>query len=162
MIGRQRNVDDARQKIFRWLVETVKAVLSMAVGAATMVAVSCTGIADVLQPFSSDNPQEKPDEVSALVSALKVELGRVEGLADDLECPVEYWVRGKEIDLLRGAMAQEGIDHASELAKFAKLLNNEKTRADEADARAATAEEGLAKIRSLLQPAAPDAAEGNQ
>ena len=153
-------VDDARQKIFRWLVNTLKITLSMLTGAAMTIFASCTGIADVLQPFSSDNPQEKPDEVSALVSALKVELGRVEGLADDLECPVEYWVRGKEIDLLRGAMAQEGIDHASELAKFAKLLNNEKTRADEADARAATAEEGLAKIRSLLQPAAPDAAQG--
>ena len=157
MIGRQRNVvDDARQKIFRWLVETVKAVLSMAVGAATMVAVSCTGIADVLQPFSAETPQEKPNEVSALGT----EVARLKVLADNLECPVEYWVRGHEIDLLRSTMAQESIDHATELEKFVKLLNSEKTRADEADARAAASEADLAKIRSLLQPAA-EAAEGD-
>ena len=112
----------------------------------------------MLQPFSADNPQEKPNEVSALGT----EVARLKVLADDLECPVEYWVRGKELDLLRSTMAQESIDHASELEQFVKLLNSEKTRADEADARAAAAEEGLAKIRSLLQPAAPDAAEGNQ
>ena len=149
--------DEVARRGIRWLVETVKALASMAVGAAMLAAVSCTGIADVLQPFSADNPQEKPDEISELGT----QVARLKVLSDELECPVEYWVRGKEIDLLRAAMAQEGIDHASELVKFAKLLNNEKSRADEADARAEEAEAVVDQFRSLIQPAA-EAAEGNQ
>ena len=104
--------DEVARRGIRWLVETVKITLSMLTGMAMTIFASCTGIADVLQPFSADNPQEKPNEVSALGT----EVARLKVLADDLECPVEYWVRGKEIELLRGAMAQEGIDHAAELA----------------------------------------------
>ena len=148
--------DEVARRGVRWLVETVKITLSMLTGMAMTIFASCTGIADVLQPFSADNPQEKPNEVSAFGT----EVARLRVLVDDLECPVEYWVRGKELDLLRSTMAQESINHSSELAKFAKLLNNEKSRADEADARAAASEADLAKIRSLLQPAA-EAAEGD-
>ena len=142
--------DEVVRRARSWLVDTLKLILSMLIGAAITIFVSCTGIADVLQPFSADNPQEKPDEVSALGT----EVARLKVLTDDLECPVEYWVRGKEIDLLRGAMAQEGIDHASELEQFVKLLNDQKSRADEADARAEEAEAVLDQFRSLIQPAA--------
>ena len=148
--------DEVARRGIRWLVETVKITLSMLTGMAMTIFASCTGIADVLQPFSADNPQEKPDEVSELGT----QVARIKALADDLECPVEYWVRGKEIDLLRAAMAQEGIDHASELEQFAKLLNDEKTRADEADARAEEAEAVVDQFRSLIQPAA-EAAQGD-
>ena len=148
--------DEVARRGIRWLIETVKITLSMLTGMAMTIFASCTGIADVLQPFSADNPQEKPNEVSELGT----QVARLKVLADDLECPVEYWVRGKEIDLLRGAMAQEGIDNAAELAKFAKLLNNEKTRADEAEARAEEAEAVVDQFRSLIQPAA-EAAQGD-
>jgi hypothetical protein len=158
LTGRQRNVvDDARQKIFRWLVNTLKITLSMLTGAAMTIFASCTGIADVLQPFSAETPQEKPNEVSALGT----EVARLKVLADNLECPVDYYVARKEVELLTVVMAQQQIDFNTQLDEFIAELNSEKMRADEADARAATAEEGLAKIRSLLQPAAPDAAQGD-
>ena len=152
-------MDDARQKIFRWLVETLKAVLSMAVGAATMVAVSCTGIADVLPglgSFSAETPQERPNEVSALGT----QVARIRALADDLEVPVDYWVAKKEVELLTTAMAQQQIDFNRQLADFVKELNNEKARTAEAEARAVAAEADLAQILRLVQPAA-DAAQGD-
>ena len=153
-------MDDARQKIFRWLVETVKAVLSMAVGAATMVAVSCTGIADVLPglgSFSAETPQERPNEVSALGT----EVARLKVLADNLECPVDYYVARKEVELLTVVMAQQQIDFNTQLDEFIAELNSEKMRTAEAEARAAASEADLAQILRLVQPAAPDAAQGD-
>ena len=150
--------DEVARRGVRWLVETVKALASMAVGAAMLAAVSCTGIADVLQPFSADNPQEKPNEVSALGT----EVARLKVLADNLECPVDYYVARKEVELLTVVMAQQQIDFNTQLDEFIAELNSEKMRTAEAEERAAASEADLAQILRLVQPAAPDAAEGNQ
>lgn len=156
--------DEVARRGVRWLVETVKALASMAVGAAMVAAVSCAGISDALGGlgFSEDNPQPAPN---ADVTALHELTVRLETVVDgDLACAARYLVKEKELDLLAGAMARQQTQCTADTKELVAAVNDAETRADEAEARAELAEADLAKIRSLLQPAAADdeggAAEG--
>ena len=152
--------DEVARRSLRWLVETVKALASMAVGAAMVAAVSCAGISDALGGigFSEDNPQQAPvPEVGAL-HELTTRLETVVG-SGGLECAAKYFVQEKKLDLLAVAMARQQTQCTADAKELVAAVNAAETRADEAEARAELAEADLAKIRSLLQPAA-EAAEG--
>ena len=155
--------DEVARRGVRWLVETVKALASMAVGAAMVAAVSCAGISDALGGlgFSEDNPQPAPvpNSVRTHLYELTVRLEVVVG-SGGLECAAKYFVQEKKLDLLAVAMARQQTQCSADAKELVAAVNAAETRADEAEARAELAEADLAKIRSLLQPAAPDAAEG--
>ena len=150
---------DEAPRIPRWVAETVKPIVYAGLPVVLFAVASCTGLGDVLGGlggFSEDNPQQAPvPEVGAL-HELTV---RLEYLADDLQCPADYLAKEKELDLLAGAMADAQRECTADIKELVDAVNNAETRADEAEARAELAEADLAKIRSLLQPAA-EAAEG--
>ena len=100
--------DEVARRGIRWLVETVKALASMAVGAAMVAAVSCAGISDALGGlgFSEDSPQQAPVAEVTQLHELTTRLETVVG-SGGLECAAKYFVKEKELDLLAVAMARQ-------------------------------------------------------